>query len=276
MKRMALGIVAGCMALALGDSAAASDLTASQIIEKSVAARGGMEAWRKIQTMVWLGHIETEHATTERLPFVLQMKRPDMTRFDIKANNQLSVRIFDGTHGWTINSVPMKRPVVQPYTAVELHAAHDEDGIDGPLMDYQARHLAVKLEGVDHVEGHKAYRLTITFPSGASRHEWIDAKTFLEIKSDRESRNAFGMTGTVLVFYRNYQTIDGVKLPYVIESGSETSKKRDRMVIDRILINPRLDDQAFTKPDLPVTTPRSMLRMITPPSPAGAVPDRKP
>jgi len=34
-------------------------LTAQRSSRKNVAARGGLEAWRKIQTMVWIGHIET-------------------------------------------------------------------------------------------------------------------------------------------------------------------------------------------------------------------------
>ena len=39
-------------------SVPAPELTAEQIVEKNVAARGGLEPWRKIETMVWVGHME--------------------------------------------------------------------------------------------------------------------------------------------------------------------------------------------------------------------------
>ena len=61
-----------------------------------------------------------------------------------------------------------------------------------PLTDYQAHGITVALDGIDEVEGHKAYRLNVTLPSGASHHVWIDAKTFLDIKPDRASRDAHG------------------------------------------------------------------------------------
>jgi len=55
---MSMRGLAACCALA-GLIAAASGadpapgLTAAQIVEKNAAARGGLEAWRKIQTMSW-------------------------------------------------------------------------------------------------------------------------------------------------------------------------------------------------------------------------------
>jgi len=37
----------------------AGALSAEQIAAKNEAARGGVEAWRKIQTMLWRGHMES-------------------------------------------------------------------------------------------------------------------------------------------------------------------------------------------------------------------------
>ncbi|HEY6095065.1 MAG TPA: hypothetical protein VIU93_08970 [Gallionellaceae bacterium] len=234
-----------------GELRAEPELDASQIVEKNVAARGGLEAWRKIQTMVWVGHIESENAPGPSLPFVLELKRPDKTRFEIKAQNQMSIRIFDGTHGWKLRPARNGQPEVQPYTAEELSFAQNGNGIDGPLMDFHAKGIAVTLDGIDEIEGHKAYRLSVKLPSGVSHHVWIDAQTFLEVKYDRESRNAFGMTGTVSVFYRNYQAIEGLQIPLLLETGAGAAKAMDKMVIDRIVLNPALDDRTFAKPAAP-------------------------
>jgi hypothetical protein len=235
----------------------APEMTAAQIVEKNVAARGGLEAWRKIETMAWAGHIESGNVPGAALPFVLEMKRPDKTRFEVHVQNQRSVRMYDGSHGWKLHPARDGQPDLQPYTAEELKFAHDAEGIDGPLMDYQAKGVSVALEGVDKIGGNQAYRLSVKLPSGASHHVWIDAQSFLEVQSDREAHNAVGMSGTVTVHYRDYRTIDGLQIPFMIESGGSASQATDKMVIDRIALNPPLEDWMFARPP---GVPRHMIR----------------
>ena len=96
-----------------------------------------------------------------------------------------------------------------------------------------------------------AYRLSVKLPSGAIRHVWIDAQNFLDVKSDREWRNASGQTGTVSVSYRNYRMFEGLQIPTTIETGAGTTKAPDKMVIEKIALDPPLDDRAFAKPTVP-------------------------
>ncbi|WP_050982935.1 hypothetical protein [Cupriavidus basilensis] len=249
-RRIALGVLAACVSLAAlaAQASASPDLSVAQIVEKNAAARGGLEAWRKIQTMVWVGHVESANAPAR---FLLAMKRPNKTRFEITALNQMAVRVFDGSHGWKLHPTQGGKPNLQPYSLEEVKFAHDEQVIDGPLMDYEAKGIAVTLDGVDEVEGHKAYRLGIRLPSGGSRHLWIDAKTFLELKYDRESRNVLGQLHTVTVFYRDYRAIDGLQIPCMIESGVATAQATDKLVIDEVSFNPSLGDWMFAKPGTP-------------------------
>jgi hypothetical protein len=229
---------------------ATPELTAEQIVEKNVAARGGLEAWRKVDTMSWVGHVETGSAAGARLPFMLEMKRPNKTRFAINAPQQISMRIFDGKLGWKLRSTNGAPPDLQPYSAAEVAFALEGQVIDGPLMNYQAKGAGVVLEDVDEIEGNKAYRLGVKLPSGARHHVWIDARSFLDIKSERVSQNAFGMPGTATKVYRNYRTVDGLQIPFMIENSAGTGKIIDRMVIDRILLNPPLDERTFAKPSV--------------------------
>ncbi len=258
MRKFLMCVFAGCISTAavanVPDVAPEPEpeLSAAQIIEKYVAARGGLEAWRQIQSMVWVGHIERpNNAGAPSLPYVLEQKRPGKTRFEIKAQNQTWVRVYDGVHGWKLRPARNGPPEVEPYTAEELSSAQNGQGLDGPLMDYQAKGITVMLDGVDDVEGHKAYRLNVKFPSGVTNHVWIDAQSFLQIKYDRQSRNALGQPGTVSVFYRNYATIEGLQIPLMIESGSDTGTAKDKMVIDKVLLNPLVEDQRFAKPSVP-------------------------
>jgi hypothetical protein len=103
----------------------------------------------------------------------------------------------------------------------------------------------------EEVAGRQAYRLSVKLQSGSSYHVWIDAQTFLDIKYDREFVNKFGQSVMVPVFNRNYQTIGGLQIPLLIETGDGIAQTPDKMLIDKVLLNPPLEDSNFAKPNLP-------------------------
>jgi hypothetical protein len=76
---------------------------------------------------------------------------------------------------------------------------------------------------------------------------WVDAQSFLDVKYDRQARGAHGPV-TVEVKYSDYKSVDGLQIPFTIESGAAASGKSDRLTIDKISLNPPLDDAMFTRP----------------------------
>jgi hypothetical protein len=253
MRWIAIAAFAASSAAAALDTGSATvpELTAEQIVEKNVAARGGLEAWRKIQTMIWVGHMDRAGASMPSMPFVLQQKRPDKTRFELTGVSQKSLRVFDGAHGWKVRPASDGSPDVEAYTPQEVRFAQGEPVIDGPLIDYQAKGIAVTLQGVEEVEGHKAYRLNLKLASGERNDVWIDTQTFLDIKYDRRSYSSHGVPGTVSVLYRNYKDIGGLQIPSVLEIGTGSGKVPDKMVIEKIALNPPVEDRMFTRPGRP-------------------------
>jgi outer membrane lipoprotein-sorting protein len=251
MSTRALGAwaLAGLLsAAAAGEADAAPALTADQIVEKNVAARGGLEAWRKIETMMWTGHIEVGNPSRPAAPFVLEYKRPNKMRFEITEDHEKSLRLFDGVAGWKASS---GMPIVKRYSPGELRSAREAQGIGGLLIDHKARGLEIALEGTGEVDGRQAYRLALTLASGSTRHLWVDAQTFLELKLEREGRLAGHRTGTVSVFYRDWRTIDGLQLPMTIETHVDGSKVAERMRIEEVTLNPSLSDAHFERRGVP-------------------------
>jgi hypothetical protein len=231
-------------------------LTAAEVIEKNIAARGGLEAWRKVETMAWMGHVESGAQGAARpMLFVLELKRPNMTRFEIQSQSDKFARIFDGAQGWKLRPGSAGTQDVRPLSPEEVKYAREEYVIDGPLVDYQAKGVAVTLEGLDDLEGRKAYRLTLKLPSGASRRLWIDAQTFLESRYDRPSASPHHPGAALSVYYRNYAAVDGLQIPMRIEHGSApglaVEKAQDSLVIDRVVVNPSLPERSFGKPSAP-------------------------
>jgi hypothetical protein len=254
MRRMIaiLALAAGTTApAAASESATAPELSAERIIEKNVAARGGLEAWRKIQTMIWVGHMERPGAPMSSMPFVLQQKRPNKTRFEISGVGQRSLRIFDGTHGWKVRPASDGSPDVEPYTPQEVRFARGEPVIDGPLIDYQAKGTVVSLEGVEEVDGRKAYRMSLKLASGEHHEVWIDSQTFLDLKYVRTSYSSAWVPATVSITYAGYKEIGGLQIPSVLEIGTASGKVPDKMVIERIALNPPMDDHVFRRPGRP-------------------------
>jgi hypothetical protein len=257
VKRISWLAIAAC--IAVGEAAAAAPsggrsaqpaLTVEAIVARNVEARGGLEAWRKIDTMVWTGHIDSDKSPAG-LQFLLEMKRPNKSRFEIKGRNQQTVRAFDGKDGWKLHPAQTGGLDVQPFDADELKYAQEAGGLDGFLIDAAAKGNAIALDGQDQIEGRNAYRLRITSRSGAVRRAWVDAKTFLDVKYDRAVRNKAGQYNTNSVYYRDYQKIEGVKLPMTIETSSANAKNPDRMVIERVALNPPLEDRVFARPHMP-------------------------
>jgi hypothetical protein len=218
------------------------------------------------------------------VPFVLQQKRPNKTRFELNAMGQRTLRVFDGKRGWKVRAAQDGRPDVQPFSPQEVRYAQGEVVIDSPLFGYESKQVAVELDGVDQVDGRKAYRLIVRTASGERHNVWVDAETFLDVKYDRKSYSKAGVPTTVEVRYRDYKSVEGLQIPGTIETGSRQGS--EKMVIEKVALNPPLDDRVFGRPGGPqrrttVTIepegPESSASMQTAPHPpAAAAPELGP
>ena len=155
-----------------GGQAAAGKLSAAQIVDKSIAAQGGLQAWRAVQSMSWTGKMDagggdsaarsrrfaagkvvptsnmphgptlipdkTESAQQVQLPFVLKMKRGHKSRLEIEFAGKNAVQAYDGANGWKLRPF-LNRNEVEPFTAEEARAQAEQADLDGPLVDYAAK-----------------------------------------------------------------------------------------------------------------------------------------
>jgi len=240
---LALALAAG--SLGSGCARAAAEPTAAEVVARNAEARGGLDAWRKIDTMVWVGRVESARAPVPDLRFALEQKRPNKTRLEIHALGQESVRIFDGAHGWKAR--PSRgRPELEPYSPEELRFAQAGPGIDGPLIDSAARGSTVTLASLDRIGERKAYHLRVHTAGGGDEDVWVDAETWLDLRYDRTAEGPLGAQRRVSITYGDYRTVDGVKLPFRIETGG--GPMADKMQLETVVLNLRLDDSTFESP----------------------------
>jgi hypothetical protein len=274
---------AGCAAclLAVADSAsAAAKLTADQIVAKYAAARGGLTAWHSVQTLSLSGKMDVgtgdstsrsaqfaneamapksrrqiatrapdkvETAKQVQLPFVVDLKRPTLSRVEIVFSGKTAVQVYDGKNGWKLRPF-LNRNDVEPFTADELKASAGDWEIDGPLLGAAAKGTKVELEGVEPVEGKEAYRLKLTQSTGKVQHVWIDAQSFLDVKVEGNPRRMDGKMRTVWIYQRDFRPEQGVMIPHVMETAVDGYPETHKMVIEKVAVNPAFNDTLFAKP----------------------------
>lgn len=242
-------IVLGCVAAWAVSAAAASDLSVAQIVDKNIAARGGLQAWRAVTSLTYSGEMDAGGKENAKLPFVWSMKRPHKSRLEMKFQGQTAVQVYDGKQGWKVRPF-LNRNDVEPYSAAESKSAAAWQELDGPLVDYAAKGIHVALAGTESVEGRQTYKLRLTLASGEQRNLWIDAKTFLETKMDGEPRKLDGRPHKVAVFYRDYRTVKGLAVPHTLETVVDGVKQSYKISIKNVAVNQPLQDSVFGKPQL--------------------------
>ena len=293
-------LLAICIPLGFAFSLTAADesptsggkLSAAAIVDKNVAARGGLQAWRAVQTMTLAGRLGAggnQRATLQvptsgqvsvgrgsrpvlpqrpvdevQLPFVMQLRRPRKMRFELQFNGQTAVQVFDGTNGWKLRPF-LGRRVVEPYTVDEMKTTSMQADLDGPLVDYAAKGTRIELAGMERVEGRDTYKLKLTLKGGEAMHVWIDAQTFLEVEMEGQPRRLDGVDHPVEVYLRDYRPVSGLQVPFLLETRVLPVAKTvlglkdppvppERTIIERVVVNPKLDEALFSKPEVAVAS----------------------
>ena len=270
-ERRALRRAAAFMSLVVGIACAAGPaiatspalpaLSASQIVEKNVAARGGLSAWHAVQTMVWKGKmgagattyeavvkgkLQTKQRDETYLPYTLEFKRPQKMRLEIQFQGQTSVQVFDGASGWKYRPY-LGRSTWDAYSVAEVKQAAAEPGIDGLLIDYAAKGARVELVGTEKVEDQNTYKLKVTLRGGDVRHVWVDSSTFLEVKVEGAPRRLDGKAHNVEVYLRDFRREGSVVIPHVLELHTAGLRRAEKITIESATVNPKLDEARFTK-----------------------------
>ena len=270
-------------------TAAQTNLSAAQIVDKNIAARGGLQAWRAVQTIseegkMGVGGNQRETLAVPQptkdgkvagdvrpkeeivLPFTMNLERPNKARFELKLKKgETAVQVYDGTNGWKLRPY-LNRAGVEPYSQDELKLASMQTELDGPLVDYSSKGTKVELEGSEKVEGRDCYKLKLTMSDGRTIHDWIDAQSFLETKIEGQPRRLDGKMHQVEVYYRDYRQVSGLQIPFVLETKvlpvltkehgfRDVPVPAEKITLEKVVVNPKLDASLFSRPDV-TTTPK--------------------
>jgi hypothetical protein len=244
-KALRLGLTVALPALFLVTAAAQdSGPSAGEIIKKHLDARGGVDKMKALNTAKITGKLVMMGGQMEA-PFTLIIKRPSSMHMAMEIQGKSLVQGYDGTTAWMINPFQGGDDAQK---MGEDEAAEMADGadIDGSLVDYKSKGHTVESMGKEDVEGTAAYKLKVTKKSGKVEYIYIDAQSYMEIKTASKMK-MMGTEMDVESFPSNYKPVAGVMTPFAVDRKSN-GKSIMTMTMDTIEPNVPVEDAIFQMP----------------------------
>jgi len=245
VRRISLAV-----ALLVFVGAGARAATVDDLIAKNLKARGGVEKLRAIQTLRISGKLFAgDGGFSLEIPYALMRKRPGMIRQEYSMQGLTSVSAYDGSVGWQIQPFS-GRLDPEKLSADDLKGLKLLADLDGPLVDYAAKGNKVEYLGTEDVDGTEAHKLKVTLKEGDIIYVYLDPDYFLEIREIAQAK-VRGVEYEEEQDLGNYEQVNGVMLPFSIESGAKGQPKSTKITIEKAEINVPLDAKLFHFPAAP-------------------------
>jgi outer membrane lipoprotein-sorting protein len=179
-------------------------------------------------------------------PITIERKRPGMRRTEFTIQGMTGIQAFDGAKTWSVMPFMGKKdPEVG--TDEDNKNALDDADFDGALVDYKSKGHTIELMGKEPVEGADAYKLKVTKKGGNIEYDYLDAETYLLVKTEgKVKRRGTEMEGETT--FSDYKDVDGTMQPFSMESGAKDMPQKQKLTFSKIELNVALDDARFAVP----------------------------
>jgi hypothetical protein len=198
-----------------------------------------------VRTERLMGHIAfgggSEH------PLRVEILRGGRMREEIGLDAGVLILVTDGTEGWRL-APGDTAAVALPADALRNMAGGAD--LDGPLVNRLKKHNRVERVGRDSVAGRAAWKLKVTQKSGDVRYDWIDCETGLELKWAGTIQDN-GKTFDVESVFGDYRDVGGIKIAHRIDSETQGTNNRQRIILENVEVNVPLGGSRFTRPAVP-------------------------
>ncbi|HEX4420059.1 MAG TPA: hypothetical protein VH165_19225 [Kofleriaceae bacterium] len=217
------------------------------ILARNLAAHGGEARWQAIHALRLTGHVvfggndvSIEAAWGEVLTHA------GAVRTEVTLQGLTQITAFNGRDGWGVSPFG-GRIDAETASADDARGFAQSAEIAGPLLDARARGHRVEYLGTEDVDGTPAIKLRVTRKDGDVQFVYLDPDSALEIRV-RTVHKARGTEHIAETDLGGYQQVDGVWLPFSLESGGVGSPRTERVVIERAEPNIPVDPAWFALP----------------------------
>lgn len=240
---LALGLTFAPTIAAAGEGAECvqGKLSLQAVVDKHLKAVGGKERLKAVKTLQLTTLVrEGDTVTTS----TVQRARPNLLRHDMDKNGTRVSKVFDGQQGWVVEGSAAPQRLDKEKSAMMAEGA----SFDDVLLDSKARGVALKLDGVEEVNGAPAFKLVLTRGT-TTEVRFIDQGSFLEVRRTYAGTHE-GKAYNKVIAFSDYRDVDGIMLSH--RAQWEADGKQGEKVIQSARYDAPIDATVF-KP----ATPRS-------------------
>ena len=238
------------LTLFLGCVQFAAAQTADDIIEKDLAALGGRTALSNLRSRSMKGTITGSSGLTGPVEILNEVPNKsrtfvqlDLSGLGLGTNKFVQDKRFDGTSGYVIDTMQGNRDI----TGEELDAMKNAQ-FPSPLLNYKGIGTTVELAGKEKVGDRDAYVLIGKPKAGPVIRYYIDAETYLPIRSVMKIMvSQLGTEVEQTTETSDFREVDSVKVPFRIKTTS--SLQTVLVTITQVEQNKQIDQSLFSKPD---------------------------
>jgi hypothetical protein len=237
-------LVAG---VCLTAASAVPAMTANELIAKNSEARGGIAKIQAVDAIRATGRMVFSQGD-----FSLELTYANLVRVGAGCRTEVSLQGLtaitaygDGV-GWNVSPFQGRRDP-ERMSADDAKALEYCADLDGPLVDWQAKGHQVEYQGTEDVDGTEAHKLKVTLKNGNVQTVYFDPDHFLQIRTITQT-TVRGVKQEQEVDTGNYELVDGVYMPFSIESGAKGGAKTQKIEIEKIEAGVDVDPAQFAFP----------------------------
>ena len=216
-------------------------MTVDELVAKNVAAKGGADALRAVQSVRFTGKLLVNQGQIQ-LAYVETKKRPGEVRSEATLQGMTAIQAYDGQQGWKVSPFQGRKDP-EKMSADDTKSLMEEAEIDGPLVDWKAKGSTVEYLGTEDVDGTSAHKLKVVRKNGDVTFVYLDPDAFLEIRKTTQ-RVEQGAQVEVETDVGDYEKIAGVFLPFSMSPAAKAIRTNKRSSSTK----PNLTFRLMTRP----------------------------
>ncbi|CAN5644383.1 hypothetical protein BH10BAC2_BH10BAC2_29840 [soil metagenome] len=194
-------------------ASAAVNMTADQIIEKYIAASGGTEELKKINSMLMTSTLSVQGM---QLDAVSKKLAPNLESMEVTMNGQVVMRTaFDGNAGYQ-SQMGNKAD----FDAAEITKKKEVKGLF-PQLFYKTAGYKMEVAGVEKAGDADAYKVKITSPAGNQSTEYYDIANGYLVKEEATETQGGAEVQTITEF-SNYKKSGNIMLPFTYSISAQS------------------------------------------------------
>jgi hypothetical protein len=232
-------------AMCVAQETTLTQMTADQLVAKNIEAKGGAEALRNLHSLKSSGKLLVNHGQIT-VGYNEVRRRPNEIRSEISLQGMTAVNAYDGKEGWKISPFQGRKDP-EKMSADDVNALVEDSEFDGPLVNWKEKGYQLEYLGTEDVDGTQAHKLKVTRKNGDVTFVYLDPDYFLEIRTLTQ-RMEHGARVEVETDLSDYEKVNGVFLPFSVESGTKGDSDKQKFVLDKVEGNVPTDDAMFQFP----------------------------